>query len=289
MDTPQTVSQVLDRYQAECFHKLAPRTQKDYVRHIAIIRKHFGERIAAELRPIDFRDFMNVERGKIHRNRTMAVLSAAFTFAVRRLYWLDRNVLRDVARHETQPRDRYVTDAEYEAFKATAPLRIQLAMDIALLTGQRQGDIISFKWAQLTGGEPSHLVVRQGKTGKRLAIEVTPALEAVLDSCWMLPNRGEYILATEEGTPYTSNGFKSNWQRAMKRATRGYLKRTSKADPGVWIPPVLSSVFTFHDLRGKSASDSGTIDEAYQRLGHTSIAMTRRVYDRGIRKVQPLR
>ena len=47
--------------------------------------------------------------------------------------------------------------------------------------------------------------------------------------------------------------------------------------------------FTFHDLRGKSATDSVDLQSAYERLGHTSIAMTRRVYDRGVRKVDPLR
>jgi integrase len=47
--------------------------------------------------------------------------------------------------------------------------------------------------------------------------------------------------------------------------------------------------FTFHDIRGKSATDSASLNDAYERLGHTSIAMTRRVYDRGTRKVTPLR
>jgi hypothetical protein len=47
--------------------------------------------------------------------------------------------------------------------------------------------------------------------------------------------------------------------------------------------------YTFHDLRAKSVSDSATLDEAFERAGHTSMAMTRGVYDRGVRKVKPLR
>ena len=46
---------------------------------------------------------------------------------------------------------------------------------------------------------------------------------------------------------------------------------------------------TFHDLRAKSVSDSGSIQEAFERAGHTSMAMTRGTYDRGIRKVTPLK
>lgn len=273
MNTPEiarTVSDILDRYWLDCKSRLAPRTQKDYPRHLKIIRQHFGDRIAADLRPKDFREFMDVEKGRIHRNRTLAVMSAAFTHAVRRLYWLDRNVLRDVARHDSQPRNRYVTDAEFEAFLAWVPMeRIKLATQLALLTGQRQGDLLNLKWTDIKDGA---VHFRQSKTGKRLAIELTPALKKVLGKCSQLKNRREYVIGNEDGEKYTSEGFKSNWQRFMAR----------------WVA-LGNERWTFHDLRGKSASDSVTLDAAYERLGHTSIAMTRRVYDRGIRRVQPLR
>lgn len=264
-----TVNQILDQYSRDCVPKLAPRTQKDYARHIAILRHHFGEREAPLLVPKDFRDFMNVKRGRIHRNRTLAVLSASFTFAVRHLYVLDRNVIRDVARHESGPRDRYVTDEEFQSFKSTAPPRIKVAMDLALLTGQRQGDLLSLQWSQV---QPIGIVFKQAKTGKRLAIEKTPALKRVLGIAWNIYRESAYVICTEAGRRYTSEGFRAIWQRYMRRwVERGNTR------------------FTFHDLRAKSASDSNTIDDAYQRLGHTSIAMTRRAYDRGIRKVQPLR
>lgn len=264
-----TVNQILDQYSRECVPRLAARTQKDYARHIEILRRHFGERIADDLIPRDFRDFMNVPKGRIHRNRTIAVLSAAFTYAVRHLYWMKLNILRDVARHESTPRDRYVTDEEFHSFRSSAPPRIQIAMDLALLTGQRQGDLLSMRWAQI---QPIGVVFHQSKTGKRLAMEVTPALQLVLDRARAIYETSAFVICTERGTRYTSEGFRAMWQRYMRRwCDRGGTR------------------FTFHDLRGKSASDSETIDLAYQRLGHTSIAMTRRVYDRGIRKVQPLR
>ena len=114
----------------------------------------------------------------------------------------------------------------------------------------------------------------QGKTGKRLMIGMSPTLEAVLERARAfiphLPR--EYVLRRRDGKPYTQNGFRAIWQRTMRR---------HKAKGG--------QRFTFHDIRGKSATDSLTLNDAYERLGHTSIAMTRRVYDRGTRKVTPLR
>jgi integrase len=52
-------------------------------------------------------------------------------------------------------------------------------MDLALLTGQRQGDLLRLKWKQIT---PEGITFRQGKTGKRLRVTMSPALQAVLES-----------------------------------------------------------------------------------------------------------
>jgi integrase len=273
-----TVGDLIDRYQAECLQELSPRTRRDYQRHLNHLRREFGHRTACDLVPKDFADFMNVKKGKIQRNRQLAVLSAVFTKAVRRWFAIDRNVLRDVERHSSRPRDRYVSDAEYEGCKASAPLRVRLMMELALLTGQRQGDLISLQWSQVVEmpDGTNAILFEQAKTRKRLALKVTPTLEAVLDRCWQLPKGGKdggpHVITRRCGGCYTSEGFRALWQRTIN----AWVKRGNKR-------------FTFHDLRAKSASDSATVDDAYQRLGHTSIAMTKRVYDRGIRVVTPLK
>lgn len=268
-----TVAAILDRYKLECVPALSPRTARDYCRHIEHLKREFGHRIAEELKPKDFGPFLNVKKGKINRNRQLAVLSAAFSEAVGRWYWMERNVLRDVKRNPSTPRNRYVTDEEFAKCKAIAPLRVQLMMDLALLTGQRQGDLLSLKWTEV---REMMVLFTQSKTGKRLAVQVTPALEEVLDKCWQLPkggkDGGEYVITRSFGGRFTSEGFRARWQETMNR----YVKAGNQR-------------FSFHDLRAKSASDSPSIDAAYQRLGHTSMTMTRRVYDRGIRIVSPLK
>lgn len=278
MQTPDTVtvSQILDRYEAECLHELAPRTRRDYQRHINHLRHRFGHLVASELKPKDFGPFLQVppgKKGKIQRNRQLAVLSAAFSEAVGRWYWMERNVLRDVKRNPSVPRNRYVTNDEYERCKAIAPLRVQLMMELALLTGQRQGDLLAMEWAHL---RDMLMLFTQSKTGKRLAVQITPAVEAVLDKCWQLPGGGKdggpYVITRKCGGRYTSEGFRALWQRTQN----AYVKAGNLR-------------FSFHDLRAKSASDSESIDAAYQRLGHTSMTMTRRVYDRGVRVVSPLK
>lgn len=269
-----TVSQVLDRYERECIPLLSPRTARDYVRHVAHLRRIFGHFIADDMKPRDFGEFINIQgKGKIQRNRQLAVLSAAFSQAVGRWYWMERNVLRDVKRNPSTPRNRYVTNEEYERCKSMAPLRVQLMMELALLTGQRQGDLLAMEWAHV---KDMMILFTQSKTGKRLAVQITPAVEAVLDKCWQLPGGGKdggpYVITRRCGGKYTSEGFRALWQRTQNQYVKlGNLR------------------FSFHDLRAKSASDSASIDAAYQRLGHTSMTMTRRVYDRGVRVVSPLK
>ena len=267
-ETAVTVNIILERYERDCLPELAPRTQKDYIRHLAKLRVVFGSAIACELRPKDFGPFLDVKRGKCQRVKQLAVLSAAFTQAVSFWYWLPSNVLRDVKRPKSKPRDRLVTADEFAAVRALAPYRVKLAMDLAVMTGQRQGDLLALRWTDI---RDMAVQIYQSKTGKRLAIGITPDLEAVLDKCWQLPERDEYVLTRRRGGRYTGEGFRAMWQRNMRKHVKGGGAR-----------------FTFHDLRALAATRCPTPEIAMRLLGHSNISMTMRVYRRGVEHVKAL-
>jgi integrase len=270
-NTAITVSEILDRYQAECLPSLAPRTARDYARHLGHLKRWFGDRIASELKPKDFGPFLAIppgKKGRVQRVRQLAVLSSAFTQAVSFWYVLDRNVLRDVKRPRFFPRDRLIEEPEFEALRSRAPLRVQLMMDLALRLGQRQGDLLDLKWADLRDGCVN---LQQGKTGKRLAIEITPDLKRIFGKCWLLPNRGEYIITRKQGGRYTSEGFRALWQRTIN----AYCRRGGVR-------------FTFHDIRALCATRCASPEIAMKLLGHTNISMTLKVYRRGVERVTAL-
>lgn len=112
----------------------------------------------------------------------------------------------------------------------------------------------------------------QGKTGKKLAIEISPAVNAVLERAWSTGPKGDYVIRTKWGRKYTEDGFRAMWQRYMRAWAKAGHPR-----------------FHFHDIRAKSISDNLNLDAAYLLAGHIDIKMTRRVYDRARRIVQPLR
>jgi len=231
-----TVNEILDRYARVRLPLLKARTRKDYARHIDHLKEHFGEKVAGQLRIDDFTTFMDVDTGRIQRNRMLAVLSAAFTEAIR-WRWLDTNVCKEVQRHEAKPRERLLTDKEFEGAKKIAPIRTQRIMDLALLTGQLQGQIVNLRWDQV---HDDVILFRHIKTGKKIEVPITPKLATVLDACGRQnAKRGRYVVPKRTGEPYTSEGFRACWQRVMNK----------------WVHTG-NDRFSFHDIRAKWAREN---------------------------------
>lgn len=265
-----TLNQALDRYVEEVLPGHGERTQRDYLRHIQILRRQFGEFDLDSIEPRDIGEFLNVRKGKISKNRQVAVLSAVYSKCVGRWYYCKVNPCSHVERNPTKPRTRYITDDEYLAIYQKAPMRVQVAMDLALLTGQRQADILGLKWEHVSR---EGIFFQQGKTGKKLLVEPSTYLGYVVARAKREINGSEFVIETREGKRYTSEGFRAKWQRVRRLAIKSGLMKLGH---------------TFHDIRAKSVSDSQSLEEAMARAGHTTMAMTRGVYDRGVRRVKPL-
>lgn len=133
-----TMNDVFDRYLLDHVPTLGAITQRDYKRHILVLREHFGDRVPGEIKPRDVGRFLDVKAGLQHRNKIVAVLSGVMTLAVGRWFvdGCDVNPCSAVERHPSFHRTRYITDAEFNAVRDLGPFCVQLAMDLALITGQ---------------------------------------------------------------------------------------------------------------------------------------------------------
>jgi integrase len=232
-----TVNEMFDKYEKERLPELSARTKIDYARHIKTLRREFGEGVASALTRQEISDFMKVSKGKILRNRMLAVLSAAYREALD-WGWIQGNPCSLIERHVPQPKDRQLTEEEFQAARklvAKAPRsgwRLALVMDLARYTGQLQGDIISLRWSQVNEEEGT-ILFRHRITRKKITVLVTPELRAVLDRAKQRSGKNQYVVTTRAGMPYTSDGIRAMWQRFMQRK----WKATGN-DP-----------FTFHDIR----------------------------------------
>ena len=73
----------------------------------------------------------------------------------------------------------------------------------------RLGDVLVMKWSALADGLMS---VVQEKTDKRAWVPIHRDLKPVLAE---IPRRAIAVLSSERGTPWTKDGFKSQWQHQM--------------------------------------------------------------------------
>jgi len=164
-----------------------------------------------------------------------------------------------------------VTDDEYRAVYVLAFPMMQVAMDLAVLTGLRRGDLLGLTRDHLTD---EGILIRTSKTGTPLLIEWSDELRSVVNRAKRIkPQVRLTLICSRQGKPYSGQGFAAIWQRLIRKALE---------------KKVISERFRFHDLRAKSASDD-TLDAATARLGHMDAKLTERVYRRKPRRVKPLR
>lgn len=261
-----TIGKVMDRYQADVIPKKAPRTQRDNLRELELLRSVFGHMRPDEITPVDIYGYMD-RRPPVRANREVALLSHVYQHAVR---WgaAEANPCKKVSRNTEKPAGNYVEPAAYAAVYAVMPATMQCAMDLALLTGLRQGDILDLK---RTDCREDGILVQTSKTGRRILFEWNDELRDVVERCKKLPSEiaTVWLIHNRKGQPYTGSGFRAIWQRTIRNAVeRGEIQAR----------------FAFKDLRTTAASDS----QDDNLLGHDDRKTLYRHYKRKPLKVTPL-
>jgi integrase len=258
------MNELFDRYGVECIPGLSPRTQRDYSGILGILRGKFGHLQPPDISRSDIREFLDVNKGRIHRNRMVTILSIVFTKAITE--WCPdadlKNPCYRVKLWPTKPRNRDVADDEYHAFREICPAPVQIAMDLAALTPLGQSEIIGLRWQQvrMTGLPRAEWVIDPGpdRIGNRPQIgliPITSAIEAVLNRARSMKPESprEYVIRTNprygrKGERYTNDGFRALWQRCMKLHEKAGGSR-----------------FHFCDLRRKAPTESKSASATLMR------------------------
>lgn len=260
-----------DRYGAEIVPTLAEKTQRDYRLALINLRKVFGEMRPQDILPRHIYQYLD-HRPKISGNREKAVMSTVMAHGVR---WglLDVNVVREVRRSKELPRERYVSDEELDAFLGVCSPFLVGYVALKMLTGLRQGQMLALSRGDWNA-ERKELRAPAAKGGRTVIYQGEALADAIreLREASQGPATSVWLISTRSGGRYTSDGFRSIWQRYMRK----YVEKT-KAQP-----------FREHDLRAKVASDTDAA-RATQLLGHRSSAITQKHYRRAPEQVTVLR
>lgn len=249
-------------HDSEEWRRLAPRTRRDYERHLDALKELWGNLpiggITARV-VYGYRQKLAKKGTPRQSNYRLQVLRLLLEHG-RRIGELDVNPAAKFRSFPLAKREQVWSDAEIDRFAHVADTPIRLALQLAIWTGQRQGDVLRMQWGMIKDG---WIELRQGKTKTLLAIPIARQLAEVLHAA---PRRGLTIVASSTGRPYREDHFRHRW---LDTATRAGI--TGKA---------------FLDLRRTAVcrlAEAGcTVPEIAAITGH-SVVETQRIIDTYLR------
>ena len=271
----RTLGDVIDRYRTQVLPlKRSAKTRADQGKQLDRLKKAFGHMVPDNVTAQHCYAYQDARRsadGKsvpVAARHEVVLMGHVFAKAIR---WgaASTNPAKGLQLGNHSAKRRRVPMEWVDAVRKLASERIRVAIDLAVITGQRRGDLLSLTRTQL---RDDGIYFKQSKTGQELIIEWSDDLKAIVARAKALKPQipGDYLIRTAKGKPYTSAGFSAIWQRLMSKHVAAGGER-----------------FSFHDLRSVSADGAATAEEARDRLGHTSVETTQRHYLRGVRKAKP--
>ena len=282
-----TFKDVSDRYLREVIPTKAARTQSDNLIELDWLLKFFNNPPAPleSIKPEHIRRYLD-ERGqkaKVRANREKALFSHIWNMA-RSWGLTDKpNPCAGIKGFTETGREVYIEDVVYQAVWDASDEPLRDALDLAYLTGQRPADTRKMR---ITDIKDDVLIFQQGKTGKKMRIDVIGELAVLIKK---IEKRKEgykihtlSLVCNEGGRALTECALRSRFDKARIAAI--------KAKPN--LADAIKE-FQFRDLRAKAGTDKADSDgmrEAQMQLGHESMAMTEHyVRSRKGQKVSPTR
>jgi len=227
-----TLGDLVSEYRASAeYLSLREVTRRDYARYLKLIERDFGDMPLAavpDARP-DFKQWRD-KMIDTPRAADMAwkILARVLSVATDNGRIASNPAQRGGRLYKADRTDAIWTPAMIDTARARFPAPLWWALQLALWTGQRQGDLLRLPWSAYDG---EHIRLRQSKGGRRVAIRVAAELRAELEK---IPRLGPLILTSSHKTPWTNFGFRSSWRKAC----------------------VLAGIkgVTYHDLRGTAVT-----------------------------------
>jgi integrase len=257
-----TLSELIDRYLSTVMPDKRHSTIIGQTRQLRWWRDQLGHHTLADITPaiiIEHRDKLTCSGSTV--NRYMAILSHAFTVAVKEWQWVDDNPCRRIKkRREPKGRTRYLSDEERGRLlaecRSSRNSHLYILVVLALSTGARRGELLSLTWPQVDL-KRGMILLDDTKNGESRSLPLTGrALEVMREhaSC----SSSGWVFPSKCGTKPAD--IRKGWENAVERA-------------GL-------DDFTFHSLRHSAASylamNGASLAEIAEILGHRSLEMTRR-------------
>ncbi|HPD83805.1 MAG: site-specific integrase [Alphaproteobacteria bacterium] len=272
----KTMADLIDRYIEENLPLKSEASQYDQLKQLEYWKDKIGNLTIKEVTPSIITAFRNelkktkiVQTGKMRSNGTvnryMAVLSHAFTVAMKEWEWTNDNPCMRVSKlKEARGRTRYLSKEErfrlLDACYQSCNKYLYTIVVLALSTGARKNEILSLKWENIHF-DREVIQLNETKNGE---IRILPlqdyALELVLELYNKRKANVDLLFPSTKSGNHVPTNIRKGWDRAVKDAEL--------------------EDFRFHDLRHSAASymamDGASLIDIAQILGHKTLEMTKR-------------
>lgn len=277
---------VFDRYERDVIPTKAPKTQKDNLGCLVMLRKVFDTVGIDSITPQHVAQYRDKRGAKapVRANREIALLSHVWNMAREWGFTAKENPVKGVRKNKEKPRDFYADDAVWSAVYAAACIELQDAMDLNYLTGQRPADVLKMRLADIKDGA---IEVQQNKTKKKLRILLDDEgtrteLGKVIDRIKGRERKvaSLFLIATPAGKALNQWTLRTRFDDARADAA----KAATEAGDDTLAERIRA--FQFRDIRPKAASEMD-LEHASKLLGHTEHEITEKVYRRVGETVKP--
>jgi integrase len=259
-DSRQTVGWLLHQFMgSQQFADLAEKTQHDYRKAIdrllnaPVGNERFGSVALDRVDKTSIRAYLDWYESPVAGNRHIAILKSAWNWC-RERHKIPDNPCIGVKLNREAPRQRLVTDDEYETVLRMAPPPIQQMMELAYLLRARLSEVLNLRVEDVSDTHV-RLVRLKGSEGELTML--SDRLRAAVS-----PPRGG-VMVTHQ---YSKHAFRSAWRRLQGKM------REAGIEP-----------FRFHDLKAM-----GVTAHPQFHSGHRSPAM-RKTYVRALPEVPATR
>lgn len=286
----ETAGEVLSQYLDEVLPKqrnrhgrtISPKTLEEQQRAIRDAIRDFGATPVQEVTRRRIGKHLGQYPGR-SANARRSTLRKAWAWVVASGY-RDDNPVEGTLRADEHVQRRRLTLEEFRRIRSAAEPWLQNALDLALQTLQRRGDLVRMRFDDIADG---CLYVRQRKTAgeesANLRIRISPELQEVIARC-----RDDVVSPFLIHRPPAKRRreymeSRDHWTQVDER----YLTRAFAAvrdELGIASDLPTGQRPSLHEVRalgGRLYREAGWSEEAVQRLmGHSSAAMTRHYLSR---------
>lgn len=259
-ENAQTLGELIIKYRAVEFERLAPRTRSDYEKILAYLQpiSHLRLDTFTPGGVVKLRDKAFAKRGRHFANYVLTILSLLFEFGREREYVATNPVLRTVKKIR-KPRgevaaNRPWTDTERRNVLAAAPIHLAVPIALCAHMGLREGDALRATTQNYDG---ECFEMKTGKAGVVVWWRVPEELKRLLDTRLRSPKHPQLCLSSRL-TPWSESGFRASWAKL-----RISLEKSGTVGKGLTIHGLRHTVGTY--LREEGFEPRAIADALGQR------------------------